>query len=515
MGRGGQIYLSYTALVLLSRASGVAAGLWTVDIDLSPAPAPQDGPPFSANAIRDPAWLPYQIVGIVGSYLVTVFIIGTLILLVGHPARRKAQLLATSEKSIEMIRPRIYLQTPTSNQDSHWYSPRRLREKKSASMSIKSIGSPMSLTSESVNSFDASVVEADRRRRAEEMEKLYAAVMAQDERNIQTKSPTANVQAVSGRTPPRLITDAPGLRHLQTDFASPRSPVRAIYPMDAPMPMSMGPTSPIRADYPAPLSPAYHSASSYHNRSASGGSAHSGLSSASPNRKLRKSLKNLKISAPIMRNNDDNDDGARTPLSPRVYTDPGIPPEPPTSRTTATMDDAMYPPETPGTAISTSFGMHDDDDRIETEAELMDEVRDLPRSNPQRQLSTNFSQPLRYDSVQKQSASPIASVNNQLPFRQMHNQNAYQQLAVPVSAGPIKTTFVESKRDRLLAGTPKTGLATPYSAYMPFTPVTPITPHLSTRAERRQRRREERTIQGAITEEDQVVDDKELWDYGY
>ena len=63
--------------------------------------------------------------------------------------------------------------------------------------------------------------------------------------------------------------------------------------------------------------------------------------------------------------------------------------------------------------------------------------------------------------------------------------------------------------------TPRTGQATPYSPYMPFTPLTPVTPRLTTRAERKQRQKEENRIRGAITEEDAVVEEKELWSSGY
>ncbi|KAK0742332.1 hypothetical protein B0T21DRAFT_361137 [Apiosordaria backusii] len=46
----------------------------------SPTPSPEDGPPLSANAIRDPAYLPYHIGAIVGAYGVSLIIIALLLL---------------------------------------------------------------------------------------------------------------------------------------------------------------------------------------------------------------------------------------------------------------------------------------------------------------------------------------------------------------------------------------------------------------------------------------------------
>jgi hypothetical protein len=46
-----------------------------LNIDWDPAPAPEDGPPLSAGAIRDPAYLPIQIGGIVGSYAVALVLV--------------------------------------------------------------------------------------------------------------------------------------------------------------------------------------------------------------------------------------------------------------------------------------------------------------------------------------------------------------------------------------------------------------------------------------------------------
>jgi hypothetical protein len=544
--------LCYTALVLLSLASHTTADLWSVNIDLGPAPLPQDGPPFSAHATRDKALLPYQIVGIVGSYIASILIIGVLLLTVGRTRRKRALERAAEARSTEMVKPmsRAFDPSPISPISSRsWYSPRKLKAKKSSASSMRSGGgmsNPVSPAGISVISFDAAVVEADRVKRQEEMERLYAAVMAQDDRRSQQKAlsplplppppeiPTGSPPEYSRRKPPRLITNAPNLRHLQPSQGSPcspttpKSPIRAIYPPDSSIPpMPSGPTSPLRAEYPTNAMYQPHQDSAYmmnRERSVSDSSQRSA-------RKFRKSLKNTRISSPII---DDNSDGARTPLSPRYYGNPGIPPDPPTARTTDTTDSQTYPPlGTPGTGRSWRYN---DDNLRQTSPpppppakEPISQIRNPPRPNPQRKVpriitpqnpSASASSSSALQPPQQPLPPPSASSpTNPLPFRQLH----YQTTSQPQSSAATKTTYLETRPrpNRLLPAaalrSPHTaGLATPYSPYMPFTPLTPVTPRLASRAERKQRMKEERELRGAVVEEEDAVrDEGEVWGSGY
>lgn len=54
----------------------------------SPTPSPEDGPPLSADAVRDKAYLPYQIGGIAGSYGLCLIIVA-IFLLAFHKKRRQ------------------------------------------------------------------------------------------------------------------------------------------------------------------------------------------------------------------------------------------------------------------------------------------------------------------------------------------------------------------------------------------------------------------------------------------
>lgn len=554
--RKGTANWCFIAFALLSAfPSAAGTSIWHVSIDESPAPPPQDGPPFSAHATRNKALLPFQVIGIVGSYFAAVIILGTLFITFGRSSRRRAMESVT--KPTEMVKPtaRFYDPSPVSPASTrNWYSPRNLKSKRSTGASIRGEGGDViSPGTESVVSFDSNVIEADRQKRQEEMERLYAAVMEHDEQKphkgvavtttevpiLAQPQPPQYHQRQEQRGPPALVTDASALRRLKpqsTEWSpgnpgTPKSPVRAIYPPDMSLPPM--PTSPMS------LFKAEHSATSMApqsfaqppsdepqlvrpSRTPSFGSsktARSGttaVSSTSSGNKLRKSLRHLKISAPLPQ--DDNSDGARTPLSPRCYMDPGIPPEPPTSRTI----ESPWP-ITPGTAKTWAT----------EEGEEVDVARPLPQPYPSRyraeQHGTHAQATAMGSAPESKQLSTIARGTRPLPLRQMAMQHSQEQRdayaadhplspltwnqGYPLSADPVKTTFLEARRDRLAE--PRTGLATPYSPYMPFTPVTPVTPHLTTRAERKQRAKEERKVHGVITEEDAVADDKDLWASGY
>ena len=551
MGRGGPIYLSYTALALLSASPLVSAyDLWKVDIWEGPAPNRTAGPPFSANAIRNRAVLPYEIIGIVGAYVGSVLLLGTLLLTGGRKLRKKAQTMAAQPREMVKPLPRVMDPSPISPASQRgWY---KVRGKKSDSASLRSGMSP---GMDSVVSFDNTVVEADRARRQEEMERLYAAVMAQDERKSASQQALDVPPEYSGRAPPRLVTDNPSLRHLQgsgpVSPQTPKSPYRAIYPPSIDLPPGpQSPMSPMRGEYQNYSLPRESSADpslrpTREARTPSFGSGQQAPPTPQYQKKLRKSLRNIKISGPIMK--DDNSDGLRTPLSPRTYTDPGIPPEPPTAGTTRTFDSQLYPPTTPGTARTFPYPDEqpspgsEEEDENETE-ENMDQIRALPPAHPQRTglgaynttkaAASSTTNPLPFRELNRQYAAAQAAQAAAFPLSPGHwNAAAYAQnpLASPqlrspgvtspgfnylTSAGPVKTTFVDARKDRLGGGL-RTGQATPYSPYMPFTPLTPVTPRLATRAERRQREREAKRAKGALTAEDAVVEEGEMWSSGY
>jgi len=544
-----------------------ASGLWHVSIDEAPAPSPEDGPPFSAHATRNPALLKAQICGIIGSYVGFALIVGILLATVGKRMRHRAQ-SSHSRLGMELVKPanRVFEASPISPNSTQrpWYSPRKRAKgvKTSKANSVRSGSGAASPAPESIASFDATVIQSDKLARQQEMERLYAAVMSQNEDDKQEPLTSEielrdmgrrPIDPVANRRPPRLITSAPALQHLRAEAndpsspVSPRSPVRAIYPPDAIIPQGpASPTSPIRADYATyypktPTSPAYSAqypktptspvyAAQYPpnlhgkagqraldnpttqpSRASSFGSE---FSESSKPKKMRRSLNRLKISPPTQKYPSEGDsDSARTPLTPRYYAGPGQPASPP-ARSEA--------PTTPAT-----YNSRDRD--LEEESEYTDSHQPLPRSTSRRQGGNEYnhqpasssesqsvrvslpSSPIAYksspppkDPASNPYRSAASNVSNgtlgSLPFRDMHPATALR------SPG-LQTTYLDRRRDML--GVPKTGMATPYSPYMPFTPITPVTPHLTSRAERKQRERDEgRRVMG---QEDAVIDEDKMW----
>lgn len=92
-----------------------------LNIDWGPAPSPEDGPPGARNALRNPAYLPAQIGGIVGSYAFSLVLVA-LILLVLSKKRREHLRAAETEDFDEWGVPAFhhfdnYQEEPFQSQD--------------------------------------------------------------------------------------------------------------------------------------------------------------------------------------------------------------------------------------------------------------------------------------------------------------------------------------------------------------------------------------------------------------
>ncbi|KAG8628157.1 hypothetical protein KVT40_004030 [Elsinoe batatas] len=543
------------ATLIAAIPATLAIDLWHIDIDNGPASAPELGPPLSADATRDLSLLPIQISCIVAAYVFTSLLIGSLLLTVGRRLRRR-KLAGKPDLSIEMVKPanRTFDPSPVSppSDQKAWYSPKRLKKRSSTQHSTRSASDPASPGLESITSFDSRVIDKDRQKRQDELEQLYAAVMAHDE-----AKQSANVSQVElqddrsgytetqtmqrARSPPRLITTAPALRHLRnhqdvqrspTSPVSPRSPIRAIYPPDydiPPVPVSS--TSPIRAEYPQPsrIPDLRAGGREYTGEAVVARSARASQVSTSSThdgepRRLRRSLKKINIKAASYRYPDeDESDSARTPLTPRYFSGPETP--------------KSEGPSTPGTyesprrrASGRVGDLSPDSDNFPSP---LPDNRFHP-NNPYRQSSPTYLPQQHHPVAQISSPkmllegkalspalppsprpprmitspqNPSNATLGPLPFRAMAQSNNNGLMSPGLNT---RTTFLERRRDLLSA--PRTGMATPYSPYMPFTPLTPVTPRLVTRQERRMREREQR--QRPIAEEDQVKDEDDIWGDG-
>lgn len=515
MSRVGKPYLRYTAILLLSAGRYTNADLWSVDIDNGPAPSPEDGPPFSAHATRDKALLPYQIIGVLAAYLGMVLILSTALLTFGRKLRKQA--LTAAERPTEMVKPMIMLLAGQSPARTRLGPFSRLQRKTSQTSSMRSKLSGVASPMDSSVNFDLNVIEEDRQRNQDALAKVYQSIYEAEDRKTHINVDTADQRTVPALSIPRPPRRAPA--HLRVDSgafsradaqpASPRTPIspaiRAIYPPMPGLPNYEQSQSPIRTR---------RTGGSMDRRSAQSGeyegSAQYNLRGKLARDRLRKSLK---ISAPMR---DDNSDGARTPLSPRFYTDPGIPPEPPSAHTV----DSQWQ-RSPDTMRSYREGNEYEFDRMKS-------ARDLPLEHPQRQMKVD-GLPLSPKRSMRPLGSPqsrrAANGSGALPLRQFADQQRATPVspvstwsAHPISPGltspAIRHNEVELDVKRLRGGLPSAMAhmgQTPYSASFMNAMITPVTPHFTTRAERLQKQKEERALRGAITEEDQVQDESEMW----
>ncbi|KAA8577288.1 hypothetical protein EYC84_007260 [Monilinia fructicola] len=181
-------------------------------IDWSPAPPPESGPPLSAGASRNKALLPAQIGGIVGAYLFSLCVVGTLIIILGRRLRRQVELEARALE-VELVDSAfagVYTGSsgptpisPANLRNFSWPSP----DKKYFAPAInpdpsafvfppihESYTNPYvypaqrqhsvhqsTYSHQSNPSVDNKVVEADREMMSRNLEDLYAHVMEQEE----------------------------------------------------------------------------------------------------------------------------------------------------------------------------------------------------------------------------------------------------------------------------------------------------------------------------------------------
>ena len=502
--------------LLLSFLSTVSAkNIWHVSIFQGPAPPPGKGPPIQASALRDKSFLPAQIAAIVASYVFSVVVIGTVLLFVGRRLRQAAQ-ASPKTLSMEMMKPVntdvskafdpspiSHGASPNSAADMKKFWPSPVKELKGGDGwgSIKKGHRRQPSESQaSVVTFDESVIEDDKARNEREMERLYAAVMEEDEKRSRSNS---NVNLSGQQQAQRL----PELQHLQ-DIRPPPAPARS----ETKSPARTLTKSPRASSRPTPLS--IHS----HN------SSRSSLGSVK-----RHGVRGLPISPPMgspgLAPDYDDGYGDSEPLTPKYYADPG--PAPPTP------DDIKLARHRHGQADSdrlsprdarfpmTSFrkgGSVPQSPTVQTIHEVDSRPQLVSRTSGH-SISSKASRnqprnlPLRDQNEAGSSTQQHPLRSAPLPLRTNHptSDNAYR----PERSPGIKATVLESKAPNKGLRTPGTGVPmTPYSPYMPRTPLTPMTPsRLVTREERRRAKKEEGRRVPTI--EDAVEEEADMWGAAY
>jgi hypothetical protein len=413
--------------LLISLVHAVPVNIWHISIWESPAPPPDKGPPLSAHALRDKSKLPYEIVGILGAYIVWVAVSALLIIFVGRRLRRKAQ-TSLRTLNMEIVKPAVNPAPPgvvpgPKSPIKQWASP--------ATTAVNSFKSPKlghdhKGSHASVSTFDDRVVEQDKARNMEEMERLYAAVMAHDIK----KSPPKQTNGFDHAPLKSPTQNPPELQHLQEGSNA----VQALN-----NPLAPSPTSP-SSEYSRPT-PTPSAVSSKFTKAVSFlSSSHSRASSAAStkSRPSRISIRGLPISPPIASPDlrESATYGEEPSHSAQNYT-PGPPPLTPAMKSAAAHAREM---ERKGAA------------RAPAPAPL-------------------FLRPA------------AANSTGSLPFREVYTP--------PQSAPATKVTYLEKRDSMLHSNPKTGVPLTPYSPYQPFTPMTPITPgRLVTKEDRKRAKKQ-------------------------
>lgn len=529
-----------------------------LNIDWSPAPPPDQGPPGAANALRNPAYLPVQIGGIVGSYALSLVLVA--IVLLGLSKKRRDRIRAAEdfdqwgETPFQLQYPEPHpVSQPQDGLRLHTDLPKgHIQDHVQGSVQNFSLPSPGFSVKErnqyvfpspdgslrgqpGVDRYvDQSVVQHDRAMAQSQLEEMYKYVMEQE-----------------------------AAKEAGVDFQAPAFPVPAQQRS-----VSGGILKKERAK-PANLNLADDKSEKTQSRASSFLSA-----LKSPLGKKKDKLQALSISSPIM-----------TPMSgtfpqyvgeelsaipPRQYA-PAMPPPVPANQpphhmrrdvdvapmtppdlspeSTQSIDERLRAMSIKGKDKDVRFEENEDEEE-EAQAQAQDshyhhtyhENASVTEPDPISAVSESSTAPLiktdkrsdrmsglpqspkpgvtRFPSLASLPSSPkpgstfsrpgapsAVRTGGMLPLRAyeppLMSPNTYDRT--------VKQTVFERNMPQTpglgTARTPRTGVPVPYSPYQPFSPVIPITPSLVTKADRKRMRR----MEPKTPTLDLVKDDDEIW----
>lgn len=478
------------------------------NIDSDPAPSLDDGSLASADALRDSAYLPAQIGGIVGSYAVSLVLVA--IGLLALSKRRREHLRAGEDPDALLLEaPTFQFPDPVNKSGDYQQPPYPLQTPKSPNFSYPDPLSPTRTvhTTRTENttrtehtgissylcpsptsttrgpgvdlSVDQEIVAQDRIMAQQQLEDMYKYVMEQE------------AAKEEGR-----------------EYTGPSLPL--------PQPKADTPTSPHGILKKEKNKPANLNLDRGEKKQSRTSSILSALMSP-----RKKNMKGVSISSPIMTpmsGTFPRQEGEEmSPIPPRQYVPMPPPPVPsnqlPFRRNTGST--LPLTPEMSPTSVMSIDGRLDaalaqPTEARESRAPLHSrDVSAAPSSNdgdPESAVSTNSTTPLvglpsspkasRFPSLpsspkpgqtfQRPNAPSAVRTGGSLPLR------AYEpSLASPRQQNTTQTVFTRANPMSPGLNTPFTGMAVPYSPYQPFSPVIPITPSLVTKADRKRMRRME------------------------
>lgn len=496
------IFLIVT-LTTSSRASLIALRDNPLGIDWYPAPSPEDGPPLSRNALRNKAYLPAEIGGIIGAYVLTLIIVGFALLALGRRYRSRSR---QGKVDIELQVPvNGAFATPVTPgataRNFSWPSPEKAHLNPfvfptTARSPISPVGSDPNV--------DYRIVQADRENLQRGLEDIYAHVMEQEEAKaagiVLTRSPL------------------PLRQHSQSSI-----------PAAAPQ-RSTG------SKQKSKLSLLDVKAEPSHSRTSSV------ISSIISPRK--KGIRGMRISSPIPTPLQSTFPvgyaSDEEPLEPRHYTPPPPPPVPTGqnipahehSRSNSTdpspvsparsIAEHLQPYNVPQHRYAENVSQHRYTTSRSSQQSQARSVRSgtplssnpsgSPKPNPTLTIpldaAATATPPLKTSNLGPGNATPSNASVRTLPFRAFDPPAGTSSPASQMT----KTTVLE-RTTPLSPGlkTPWTAGAVPYSPYQPFTPLMPITPRLVTKEDRKAMKK----MQKKVPVMEMIKSDDELWDSGY
>ncbi|KAG0649871.1 hypothetical protein D0Z07_3650 [Hyphodiscus hymeniophilus] len=439
-----------------------------LNIDWDPAPSPEDGPPLSAGALRNPAYLPAEIGGIVGAYIFSVCIVGLAIILIGRKLRRQVS-QAAKALDIEMVEPRTQAYyngaSPVTPGGGHPASPRNFSwpspEKSDRNPYI--FPTTGGKSPHGADSFvDRRIVEADQEMLQRDLEDIYAHVMEQEE------AKAAGVKVAEMPPPPPLQSASP-----------PLPPDRSTTPK------KIEKSRPANIDIDEP-------------RSKNPSRASSLISSLkSPKRRgIRGLLISSPIPTPISTTFTSPGDDDEEPLSPRYYA-PAPPPPVPKDQVpyTHVRKTSQSSPVSPTRSIAEQLSPYGTQQfHRPNPSQTSVHSRDPASASSATSQTPLFpAQSLRQPPYPNKSTSTVnLPPSNNSSVRQLPLRQFEPAIQSPSFSYTTKTTVLE-RQNPLSPGlttgggprTPWSAGATPYSPYQPFSPMMPITPRLVTKQDRK------------------------------
>ncbi|KAK6078264.1 hypothetical protein SCUP234_06262 [Seiridium cupressi] len=451
-----------------------------LNIDWDPAPSPEDGPPLSAGALRDTAYLPAQIGGIVGAYALSLVVVAATLLLL---AKKRREHLEAADEDFEDLKyelafpdgfpqPQEQFQYPVTSPTSpvkNFSYPTPVEKEPAPYIFPSPVSSTLAL---GVNALvDQSVVAADREMAQQQLEEMYKYVMEQDE---------AKQAGVVLQAPPAPVLQTP---------PTPSSQKSGF--------LRKGKNKPANLDLNSPEPEKTQSRAS------------SILSALKSPRGKKSSVKGISISSPIMTpmsGTFPRQEGEEMETIPPRHYAPAPPPPVPADqypymsrRTTRPVEPLTPPDMSPESTMSiderlgAEYGHNRNISEAPTEGDPVSAVSErstaplvgLP-SSPKPSV-TRFpslpSSPKPGTTFQRGNAPPAIRTGGSLPLR------AYEpSLASPSTQTTKQTVFERAPLSPSGLRTPFTGAAVPYSPYQPYTPVVPMTPSLVTKADRKRMR---------------------------